>query len=249
MKTGVLIAIILACSSWAYGQDDGTVGPDRPSFSSSTHTVPAGHVQLEGGTSRTIFGNTSGYDVGELLMRVGLSSRIEVRANFPSYVVSRTAGVRISGSDDSSIEGKFLLKSGDRGALAVLTTAILATGSRSVAEHKFQPGVTLISDVSVTKKIVVTTNGGYYRASEAGQRYNFTFGVSTVNFALTRNLSVFTEFYALNHQHGWLRRYAATGISWTVKKKTAFDLGGGVGLGNHAHGPDHYLEIGISRLF
>jgi len=42
---------------------------------------------------------------------------------------------------------------------------------------------------------------------------------------------------------------AATGGSWTIKKRTAIDLSTGFGIGNHAHGPDYYFGIGISRLF
>jgi hypothetical protein len=249
MKIGLVMVLFLACSSLVYAQSADTVSPDRPSFSNGAHIVPVGGVQIEAGMGRSRFGDTIGYDLGELLLRVGLTSRIEVRAGVPSYLVSRNSGVRSSGADDVRLEGKFLLKSGERGAVALLTTAILPSGTRSVAEHKFQPGATLISDVNVTKKIVVTTNAGYFRASGAGTRYHSTFGVSTVNFTISNSVQAYSEFYALNHQHGWLRRYAATGITWNVERKTAIDLGAGIGLANHAHGPDRYVSVGISHLF
>jgi len=63
MKTGLLIWIVLACSSMAYGQDDGTVIPDRPSFSTGAHIVPVGRVQLEGGASQERFGDVKSFDV------------------------------------------------------------------------------------------------------------------------------------------------------------------------------------------
>jgi hypothetical protein len=249
MKIGVSLVIVLACSSMLYGQDDGTVGPDRPSFSTGAHIVPTGRVQVEGGASQRRFGDTSGYDVGELLLRVGLFSRFEVRVGLPSYAETKTDGVRLTGTTDSSIGGKILLKSGDKGAVSVLATAILPTGARRIDEHAFQPGGTLISDVNISKKIVVTTNVGYFYTSWQGERHDLTFAVSTLNFALTKNINIYSEFYAQNLRHTWIHRYAATGGSWTIRKRTAIDLSGGWGIGNHAHGPDYYYGIGISRLF
>ena len=249
MKIGLFWVIILACSSMLYGQDDGTVGPDRPSFSTGAHIVPAGRVQVEGGAGQRRFGDTSGYDVGELLVRVGLASRFEVRVGLPSYAETKTDGVRVDGATDSAIGGKILLKSGDKGAVSVLGSAILPTGARRIDEHAFQPGGTLISDVNISKKIVVTTNVGYIYTSSQGERHDLTFAVSTLNFALTKNISIYSEFYAQNLRHTLILRYAATGGSWTIRKRTAIDFSGGFGLYNHAHGPDYYFGIGISRLF
>jgi Putative MetA-pathway of phenol degradation len=249
MKIGLSLAIVLACSSSLYSQDDGTVGPDRPSFSTGAHIVPARRVQVEGGASHRRFGDTSGFDVGELLVRVGLWSRFEVRLGLPSYAETESGGVRLAGTTDSLIGGKILLKSGDKGAVSVLGSAILPTGARRVDEHSFQPGGILISDVNISKKIVVTTNVGYYRVSFQDERHDLTFAVSTLNFALTKNINIYSEFYAQNLRHTWIHRYAATGGSWTIRKRTAIDFSGGFGIGNHAHGPDYYYGIGISRLF
>lgn len=249
MKIGLLIMTVLSLSSLAYGQDDGTVNPDRPTFSTGAHIVPVGRVQIEGGASQQRFGDIKSFDVGELMVRVGLSSRLEVRAGLPSYVETKANGVKLSGADDSLIEGKILVKSGDKGAVSVLASGILPTGTRRIAEHAFQPGGTLISDVNISKKIVVTTNVGYFRISLLGERHDLTFAVSTLNFALTRKISIYSEFYAQNLRHTWIHRYAATGGDWTIRKQTAIDFSGGLGIGNHAHGPDYYYSIGISRLF
>jgi hypothetical protein len=248
MKFGVLIAILLTCCSVACGQNADTVNSDRPSFSNSTNIVPKGHIQLEGGTGRRRYGDTTGYDIGELLVRIGLSNHVEVRVGVPSYVATENAGVRQSGADDLLLEGKFYVKTKDRLAYGFLANAILPTGTHAVAEHKFQPGGAFISDLTVTKDVGITSNVGYSWASNAGQRYNYTFAVSTINIALRSDLVLFTEFY-LFHQSG-VQKYGASGLDWTVKKKTAFDVSAGFGLpGNNAHGPDRYFSIGISRLF
>ncbi|HET9132411.1 MAG TPA: transporter [Terriglobia bacterium] len=249
LQIGLLSLIVLSCTSPLYSQDDNTVGPDRPSFSTGAHIVPARRIQLEGGISKQRFGDTTGYDVGELLLRAGLWSRFEFRFGLPTYAETKSNDVRTSGMKDSSIGGKILLKSGDKGAVAVLATAILPTGSRRIDEHKFQPGGTLISDVNLSKKMVVTTNVGYIYSSWEAQRHDLTFAVSTLNFALTKDINIYSEFYVQNLRHTWIHRYAATGGSWTVRKRTAFDWSTGFGLYNEAHGPDYYFGFGISRLF
>jgi len=249
MKIGLSLVIVLACSPMLYGQDDGTVGPDRPSFSTGAHIVPAGRVQVEAGAGYRRFGDSSGYDAGEVLVRAGLFSRFEVRVGLPSYAETKTDSVRMAGATDSLIGGKILLKSGDKGAVSVLASAILPTGSRRIDEHAFQPGGTLISDVNISKKIVVTTNVGYFYTSWQEQRHDLTFAVSTLNFALTKSVNIYSEFYAQNLRHTWIHRYAAAGGSWTIRKRTAIDFSGGFGLYNHAHGPDYYYGFGISRLF
>jgi outer membrane putative beta-barrel porin/alpha-amylase len=249
IQIGLLLLTVRTCTLPLYSQDNNTVSPDRPSFSTGAHIVPAGRVQVEGGASQRRFGDKSGYDVGELLVRVGLWSRFEVRLGLPSYAETRAEGVRLAGTTDSYIGGKILLKSGDKGAVSVLGSAILPTGSRRVDEHSFQPGGILISDVNISKKIVVTTNVGYYRVSFEDERHDLTFAVSTLNFALTKNINIYSEFYAQNLRHTWIHRYAATGGAWTIRKRTALDWSAGFGLYNQAHGPDYYYGIGISHLF
>src|SRR6185295_3805373 len=114
----------------------------------------------------------------------------------------------------------------------------------------FQPGTAFISDVTLSKTVNVTSNVGYVRATDNGTRFNYVFAVSTINVSLQSGMNVFTEFYVY-HQHGGPdQKYAASGVEWTVGKHTSFDINGGIGLPhNGAHGPDHYLGFGISRLF
>src|SRR6186713_181625 len=198
MRIGPIIMLILACTSIGYGQDNNTVISDRPTFSTGAHIVPASRIQIEAGATGRRFGDTSGYEAGDVLVRVGLFSRVEFRAKLPTYVETHNSEIRDSGWDDSTIGGKILLKSGDKGAVSLMPTLVLPTGTRSIAEHVFQPGGVLISDVNISKKIVVTSNFGYFWLSSDAKRYHLTFAVSTLNYALARTVSIYSEFYVLN---------------------------------------------------
>jgi hypothetical protein len=250
MKVCVLVVAVLTCSSWSYAQDRGAVIPDRPSFSSSTHTVPERHFQLEGGFGRFRYGSSSGYEMGEVLLRFGLSQRVEVRAQVPSYLVVRDPGGSISGAGDVAIEGKYRFRTRDRAAFGVLASATLPTGSRGVAERSFQPGMVLISDIAASRIVTVTSNVGYTRATKNGCRYNYTFAASTIHVNLNSNLRMFMEVFLSHQQAGPVQKYVSSGLVWTLGKRTALDIHGGVGLpGNNANGPDHYFGIGLSHLF
>lgn len=249
MKILLFIGVFICSVSISLAQDEITVNPDRPSFSTSTHIVAAGHVQTEGGIAHARFGPVSSNEFGELLVRAGISKRFEARAAIPSVLTSSFASSRITGVEDMGIEGKFLLKSGDRLALGALASASLPTGSRSVAEHTFQPGSTFIADVTVSKSVSITSNASYSRATNDGMRFNAVSGVSTANFSLPSNLSVFTEFYAYNQPNERTQKYAASGLSWIIHKRFEIDTSGGIGVRNGAHGPDRYYGAGISRIF
>ena len=233
----------------AYGQTADTVSPDRPSFSTSTHITAAHHVQLEGGASRARFGDTTSYDVGELLVRVGITERFELRAGVPSYISSQIPSSHASGADDSLAEGKILLKSGSRLALGALVSAILPTGSHAVAEHTFQPSGTLITDINVSKSVSVTANARFGRSTTNGIRFNDVSGVTTLNFALPSNTSLFTEILAFNQLDDRTQKYVKSGISKMIGRRFEIDASGGQGLHNGAHGPDRFYGAGISHLF
>ena len=134
-------------------------------------------------------------------------------------------------------------------SFAVLAEAMLPTGSRNVAEHTFQPSGTFISDFTVSKVIGVTANASYSRSTDTGVRFNDFTGVVTVNYSMSSSWSAFTEVFGSNSHNGFPNRYAGAGITKTIRKHTALDASGGVGLGNDVHGPDYYWGFGISHLF
>jgi hypothetical protein len=227
MRLFLAVSTIFVFVSVALAQDADTVNPDRPSTSSSTHVVPAHHVQLEGGIDRIRIGSGSAYAVGEVLV--------------PS--------THWTGADDTSIDTKIQLMSRDRVAFGVLAAAILPTGSRNVAEHTFQPSATFLSDFKVSEVIGVTANATYSRSTDVGVRFNDFTGVVTVNYSVSSGWSAFTEVYGSNNHNGFAPRYAGAGVTKTVRKHTAIDASGGVGLGNDVHGPDYYWGFGVSHLF
>src|SRR5207249_9554754 len=159
---------------------------------------------------------TTSYAFGQTLGRVGISRFAEVRAGLPSYLHARTDGERVSGLDDLFLGTKITVKPGDKAAFAILLSSLLPTGSRNVAEHRFQPAAALASDVMLTQNVLLTLNLGAARASSGGQRFNQVFGASTFNFTISPKLSAYTEVYAFNQPGGSNQKYTDGGLTYLL---------------------------------
>jgi hypothetical protein len=235
----------------AQAQDSGVapISADRPGFSTPTAIVPLGDIQLEAGATASRIGDKRDHSFGELLLRVPVTERAELRVGLPSYRVSRADGKWVSGADDLFVETKVLLSSGKHAAYALLLNSLLPTGSREVAEHRFQPGAALAADFTLSQAAEVTLNLGYNHASDAGERYDQVFGVSSLNLMLTPDIGSFAELYAFNPADGPVQKYVDGGFTYLLNARTQLDVSGGVGLDNASGGPDYFYGFGISRLF
>ena len=60
----------------------GTIGADRPGFSTSPQTVPAGRLQVEGGYQFTADRRVDNHAMPLLLLRAGLAKKLELRVSW-----------------------------------------------------------------------------------------------------------------------------------------------------------------------
>lgn len=115
----------------------GAPGPmvtDRPDFTESTATVAPGHAQLEAGYSRAADGSLVTHEIGESLIRVGVTGAAELRVGIGSWRVEDPGtgpeGSATEGLAGSSLGMKLRLPSTPlvpEAALLVATTVPLST--------------------------------------------------------------------------------------------------------------------------
>ncbi|BCM92093.1 hypothetical protein IAD21_03972 [Abditibacteriota bacterium] len=234
--------------------DDIELSTDRPGFLTSTDVVPKGHIQLESGIMAERSGDDRSYSFGQLLVRVPVSSRAEARVGVPSYLVSRSGGMRDTGADNVFLEGKYLLASRKNASYAILVNAFLPTGSRRVTTREFQPGVNLAADYTFCDKVGATFNVGAVRTADDDSATGSTshstqlFGAASFNFTLSPKTGAFAELYAEGGD-GPTQKYVDGGFTYLLNPRTQLDASAGVGLGNDAGGPDYFYAVGVSRLF
>lgn len=232
--------------------DEPDVTPDRPDFTNGTAIVPLGHFQVEVGLTATFAGGDRDVSVGEALVRIPLTQRLEVRVGVPSFLSSHSEEFGDeNGVDDLFVETKIRVASSRRAAIAVLVNASLPTGSRNVAERRFQPGATLAADLTLSHAIGLSSNFGYSRASSNGEHFNQVSASGSFGFDLSSRTGAFAEVYMLNRTEprGRTQRYADAGFSFNVTRRIVLDVRVGTGLGNGGGGPDYFVGFGLTRLF
>ncbi len=88
----------------------GPMVTDRPDFTESASTVASGHAQLEAGYTRATGDGPDSHELGELLVRTGLSQRAELRIGIGSWrIEAPEAGTTTSGLGGSSLGVKLRL--------------------------------------------------------------------------------------------------------------------------------------------
>jgi hypothetical protein len=83
-----IISFAAACV--ATGGDGWRLITDRPDFTESVEAVPSGRVQVEGGITYAREGDEDAATVPELLARIGIMPRAELRLTLPSAERSET---------------------------------------------------------------------------------------------------------------------------------------------------------------
>jgi hypothetical protein len=76
---------------------------DRPDFTESTATVKRGEVQLEGGDTFERTSSVKTNTIGELLLRIGVTSRAELRIEPGSYTTITSPDSDASGWADAAL--------------------------------------------------------------------------------------------------------------------------------------------------
>ena len=211
-------------------------------------------LQVEAGITLTRTGLVRETSVGEALVRIPLSDRLELRAGAPSYLRVREDGNSDSGFDNSFLGVKFQILAPDDGKIgfAVLAGATLPTGSRSVAERSgLQPEIKLALAREFTERIGLGVNVGYAREKDSGERFNNIFASASLGISLAERLGSFVEVVVLSKVNatGDNARYVAAGVSYLVNPNLMVDARLGSGVKNDFGSPDNFAGAGLSLRF
>jgi hypothetical protein len=227
---------------------------DRPDFTESPQVVPQGRVQIEGGVTYSREGARRATGGGEVLVRVPVAKKVEVRFGLPSYVRQRDGG-RSSGLDDSFLGAKLALSPGDaqrkKPALGLLIGATLPTGANAIGEDAYQPEAILSASWELSPKLAFNSNVGYGRPSDGGTRFSQLFGSVSLGFTLSDKWGAFAEVYGLTKADatGKSAKYVDGGVTYLINNDFQLDARLGFGLNNKLGGPDYFTGVGASRRF
>ena len=223
---------------------------DRPDFTESPQTVPAGLTQIEAGVTFERSGRDKVTTLGETLIRVGAGKRAEIRVGVPSYITQR-GGARGDGFDDAFLGAKFALIQRENFPIALLVGTTLPTGSRRVASREYNAEAVIASETALSDSVGMAFNLGYGRPNEGIGRFSQFFGSASFGFDVSDRVGAYAEVFAFDKDErgGSSRQFVNGGFTYAAKPNLQFDIRAGLGLNNGTNGPDYFAGGGVTQRF
>ncbi|CAG0992610.1 hypothetical protein PHYC_02381 [Phycisphaerales bacterium] len=223
---------------------------DRPDVTESTPTIPAGRVQLEGGYTCTAGEDLLGHNVGELLFRVGVGDRLELRLGAASLAFDTDGGV--SGATDASIGVKLRLleEKGPRPAFSIILQSSVPVHDSDFGGAEPEPEFKLLwsKDLPRGLSLAGNINAAAPVADDGGRYFEPAVSVS-LGVPLADRLGLFVEYFAFvpigNHETS--THYANAGLTFLISPDLQFDIRAGAGLNDHAD--DFFAGAGFAVRF
>ena len=263
-RTIALALLLLSACSAAACAHLGAPGPvvaDRPGFTDTPVALPARAVQLETGVTGDQTGPsgaiTSTITAGELLLRLGVGARSELRLFGNSYDVRRAPGAPDArGWEDLKLGGKVNLRAAADSLhswmpnVALLGAVTMPSGAGAISAGSAQAEAKLAVNWTTASPFSLYANVGYLGASseftERGKGWTSAAGW----WALNPRVSLFGEAYVFSDvgdipgTHGGATVDA--GATYLVNDRLQVDVRAGhglVGLGSD----ERFLGVGLAR--
>lgn len=238
--------------------------PDRPGMGTPPCTIDPGHVMIElglGDWSLTRQGGDREDDIttGDLLVRYGLTSNLEVQLGWTAYthVRVRTGNQvgRTSGAGDLLVAFKQNLHNpaAETGfSVALMPYATLPTGHAGVGAGDWGAGLLVPMSYRVSRRFTLdltTEADAAVDADGSGRHfaYSAVFGLDmdvTPNIGAAAELLVGRDEDPSGHT---TQLVAGLSADWTPNDNLQLDIGTNVGLNHNV--PDVELYVGVARRF
>ena len=255
-RLALACALALLVARGPAAAEGDAIDPDRPDVSSGARTVGAGRVQLEAGllAERTRLAGepTERRLSAEMLLRIGISQRLELRVDGEPIV-------RLRGADDATDVGDFRIGAkwrffdGGDGSpmLALLPSVKLPTAPTAIGTGKTDYAILLAASFELPADFGLDANAGLGAVGQT--RPGGYLLQALVSASLSRKLGAgltgFGEvFYSSREEWSGREQVGVdAGIVWTVQSNIAIDAAVGTSL--YGRVPDVFVRAGGSVRF
>jgi outer membrane putative beta-barrel porin/alpha-amylase len=237
--------------------------PDRPGLGTPPCIVDRGHVMIElglGDWTLTRQGGDREDDLatGDLLMRYGLTSSLEVQLGWTAYTHVRTrSGNLVTHSGGTGDVTVALLQNlhnpdGTGFSVALMPFATLPTGSNGIGAGDWAGGLRVPMSYQLSHAVTLdltTEADAAVDADGSGRHFAYSaiFGLDT---SVTDKIGATAELeVARDEDPGGHSTQLIAGLSadWTPHDNMQFDVGANIGLNRNA--PDVEVYFGVARRF
>ncbi len=188
------IIILLFCGGIEalLAQSPGPINTERPGFTSSPLTLPAGYWQIEGGyqyTRNTGSESSTDHTLPLALLRFGVYRNFELQLGWSGYSWTRSSGDQIDGYQDASVAAKWQLTEPDAAlAVGLYASISLPTGDRQFSSDAYDPALGVYWTYSGRLNWF-----GAAILSESANQYEFNNAVG-ISMSLAQNTGAFIEY-------------------------------------------------------
>jgi hypothetical protein len=242
MRIASSYAVLIALAAAPCSAQDGALVTDRPDFTESALSVLPGVVQVEAGYTWTRNDGVDVHSLGEVLLRIGVLPRAEVRVGLNSFAWSDGPS-NASGMEDASLGVKVELTPGSnqgfqllRPSIALLVSTTLPTGAEEFGETELQPAATLAMSWDLSERLGLGANAGVGAPTLDGDRFGQFSGSLALGASVTEHLGAYGEYYvfAPPGPDAEAAGFLNGGLTWLLGEDFQLDLRAGFGV----HGDD-----------
>lgn len=235
---GVLLVLLWAAPAHAQ------LSPDRPGMGEGTSVTAPQRLQVEGGygVATSEAGGTS-HDLGQLLVRYGVASWLEVRGGVGSYVAHEAP--RPNGYSGTTLGGKAALWRGQYVQLSALSTWGVPTGTGAYEGGDVWQAVALAFDAAVAGPISLSSSLGHtvsYGEGASGETMFTVTGGMGIGEAIGFGLG-----YAGFYSAGPGRNYVEAMITYLSGPNVQLDVSGAYQVDGYED--ELQLGVGVAKRF
>lgn len=228
---------------------------DRPDTTESPVTVPKGRFQIEMEALAHSWndGRSASWTVGESLLKYGVTERLDVHLNVPTYSgVRGEDGEWHEGFGDLALRMKYNLWGNDEGrsALGVLPYVSAPTAADGVGAEGWEFGVAFPFQLELTDRLGlgVQEQFDWVAAEDGGKDFEWLQSV-VLGVALTEKAGIFAEGVAVLRFEGDGATDVSVNVGGTYRFTPECQLDAGIRVGLAGEVDDAQLFLGWSQRF
>ncbi len=240
----LFVAVGIGLTTTAHAQ----ISADRPGFGDGTTTVAPGTFQA--GLGYAFNGNgVNNHELGQLLLRFGVTPGLELRGSVGSYVVNESPFD--NGYAGSAVGTKVRLFQNDVSALSGVATLGLPTGTGvyDSVDDRARQELKLAFDGALGEDITLSINGGtsfYYASGVQDDRAVEILFIPTLSFAMTETTGGYVG-YAGFYDDGPNTNWVEGGVTFLTGTDTQLDLNTGLQIDDN--GDRFFFGAGVAHRF
>ncbi|WP_179862247.1 transporter [Longibacter salinarum] len=267
----VLVAATMAVPSAQAQMYDEPLTSDRPGFSNAAATLQQGAFQTELGYSfantADVFGDesASSHNLGQLLLRYGVTDAFELRANVGSYEYQEVLDPSLTnpsltdpettyegGYFGPSVEAKARLFRNETSTLSAFSSTLLPVQTGFYDSNPDQRAIqtlALLLDGQLGTGVSLTINGGtqfYWDGGVQEDRQFSALFIPTLNFAINDQVGAYVGYYG-EYTEFANTNFVEGGLTFLANENTQLDLNTGYRVDDNLD--QFFIGLGLSQRF